>query len=219
MPLNKDDVIKALNKLRGISKKRNFSQSVDLQISLKRTDVKKPENQINEFIVLPFGVGKKVSVAAFVDKELVEAAKKVFNEVIPKDSFAQYAANKRSVQRLVRRHKFFIAQANIMPDVAKTFGRYLGPKGRMPNPKAGCVVPPKAELLEPTFNKLQKTVNVKLKNEPTINVMIGVESQRDDELAENAVVVYNLVESKLPRGADQLGGAFIKFTMSESVRI
>lgn len=145
--------------------------------------------------------------------------KKFFQEVVSKDSFPDYAKNKRAIQNLVRNHKFFIAQADIMPDVAKTFGKFLGPKGKMPNPKAGCIVPPKPDLLEPIFKKLQKTVNIKLKAQPTINIVVGSESQSDDELADNIIVVYNIVESKLPRGFDQIGKAYIKFTMSESVII
>ncbi len=216
MPLSREQVLVGLKKLRDVVPKRNFTQSVDLQISLKDTDVKKPENKLKEIAVLPHPIGKKVSVGAFVDKELIDEARKVFDEALLKDEFSSFK-KKSDIKRLVRRHKFFIAQGNLMGDVAKHFGKFLGPKGRMPDPKAGCVVPPKKELLKPLYDKLQRTVNIRVKDQPTINVLVGVESLSDDELADNILAVYNLVVSKLPRGEEQINKVHIKMTMSRGV--
>jgi len=218
MPLSKEQVLEGLKKLRDASSKRKFVQSVDLQISLKDTDVKKPENKIKEFVLLPSGLGKKVSVAAFVDKELVDDARKVFNEVVLKDDFKAFG-KKRVIKNFVRKHKYFVAQANLMGDVAKVFGKFLGPKGRMPDPKAGCVVPPKKELLKPLYDKLQKTVNVKVKDQPNVNTIVGTEGMTDAQLVDNVMVVYNVVISKLPRGEEQIDNVYVKMTMSRSVKL
>ncbi len=218
MPLTKEQVLNGLKELRSISVKRKFSQSVDLQIALKETDLKKPENKIKEFIVLPHNLGKKFSVAIFVDKELIIPAKKVFDEVIPKDDFPSFK-KKRDVKRLVRRHKFFVAQANLMSDIARVFGRYLGPMGKMPDPKAGCIIPPKPDLLKPLYDKLQRTVLVRVKDMPSISVIVGVESLSDDELADNILAVYNAVVNKLPQHESQIKGVHIKLTMSRGVKL
>lgn len=212
-------MLNALKKLRKESKKRKFTQSIDIQITLKETDVKKPENKIDEFVILPHALGKKVSIAAFVDKELIAEAKKVFNEVIPKDDFPKYLKKVRAVKKSVRKHKYFIAQANIMTDVAKAFGRYLGPKGRMPNPKAGCIVPPNPAILKGVYQKLQRTVRVRVKDQPTINVVIGTEELSDKELSDNILSVYNVIEKALPRGKTQINKVYVKMTMSRSVII
>lgn len=218
MPLSKKEVLNGLKKLRELSPKRNFTQSVDLQISLRDFDPKKNENKLKEVVILPHGRGKEVSVAAFVDKELASEARKIYDEVILKDDFKKYS-NNRPAKNLVRRHKFFIAQAKLMGDIAKAFGRYLGPKGRMPDPKMGAVIPPKKELLKPLYEKLQKTVRVRVRDQPNINLVVGTESMTDEQLADNIMAVYKVIRGKLPRGEDQLGKIYIKLTMSRSVAL
>jgi len=216
--LDKKQVLDGLKKLREASAKRKFTQSIDLQISLKDTDVKKPENKLKEVVILPHGLGKKVSVAIFVDKELVEPASKVFDEVIKKDDFKLFK-KKREIKNLVRKHNVFVAQANLMGEVAQSFGKFLGPKGRMPDPKAGGVIPPKKDLLKPIYDKMQRTVIVRVKDQPTIGVRVGVESMSDSELADNILAVYKVVVSKLPRHEEQVSEVYVKMTMSRSVRL
>ncbi|HLE05976.1 MAG TPA: 50S ribosomal protein L1 [Candidatus Nanoarchaeia archaeon] len=218
MPLNNEQIINAIKKLREVSPQRKFKQSVDLQVTLKDTDVKKPENKIKESVLLPSGLGKKISIAIFVDKELVEDAKKVFDEVILKDDFSNYT-NKKLMKKFISAHRYYVAQANLMGDVAQYFGKFLGPKGKMPDPKAGCVIPIKKELLKPVYEKLQKTVMVRIKEQPLINVLVGNESMKDEELAANIQAVYNVIEQKLPRHSEQMGKVYLKMTMSRSVNL
>ncbi len=215
MPLTKKQVLEGIKKLREISTKRKFVQSVDMQVSLKDTDVKKPENKIKESIVLPHPLGKKISVAALVDKELIGEARKVFDYALLKDDFG--TLKKKDIKKLARKHKFFVAQANLMGDIAKVFGRVFGPKGKMPDPKAGCIVPPKPEILKPVYEKLQRTVKIRVKDQPTINVIVGTESLSDEELADNVLAVYNAIVSKLPRGESQINKVHLKMTMSRGV--
>ncbi len=215
MPLTKEQVLEGIKKLKEGRAKRNFIQSVDMQVSLRDTDVKKPENKIKESIVLPHPLGKKISVAALVDKELIVEARKIFDDAILKDDFS--TLKKSDIKKLARKHKFFVAQANLMGDVAKVFGRIFGPKGKMPDPKAGCIIPPKNELLKPVYEKLQRTVKIRIKDQPTINVMVGTESLSDEELADNILAVYKVIVSKLPRGESQINKVHIKMTMSKGV--
>ena len=94
---------------------------------------------------------------------------------------------------------FFVAQVEIMAQVAVTFGKVLGARGKMPNPKAGCVVPGSISNLEPIANKLQNTVKLQTKNETSVKTSIGIESMKDEDLADNVLAVYNTLLSKLPQ--------------------
>src|SRR3990172_6920050 len=123
---------------------------------------------------LPYNRGKKISVCALVGPELAEEAKKVCDGAILSDDFGKYP-DKKEIKKLASKYDFFIAQANVMPKVATSFGRVFGPKGKMPNPKAGCIVPPNANL-KTLYDKLQKTVRLYAKERPMIQIPVGNES-------------------------------------------
>ena len=210
--MDKKAFTEALQHVRSATKKRKFTQTVDLIINLKGLDLKKEDQRVLSFVKLPFTRGKKVRVTALVDKELSTKAKEVCDTVILKDEFP--TADKKFIKQLTSKTDFFVAQANIMPDVAKRFGRVLGTRGLMPNPKAGCVLPPTAEV-KPIVENLQKTVKVETKGEKVIKVAIGTESMKDEEIVDNAFAVYNGVLHLLPQEANNIHNTLLKVTMGK----
>jgi len=206
-----------IKKLREINKKRNFVQTAELQVALKDIDLTKVENRIEDSVILPHGLGKKRKVCAFVGPETYEEAKQIFDKVILVDEFSKY--DKKAAKKLAREYDFFVAQANIMPQVARYFGRYLGPLNKMPNPKLGLLFPPKGAKLKDLYDKLQKSVAIVVKKAPLAYVPFGVESMKDEELAENLETLYKYLLDKLPNKEGNIKRAVIKFTMSKPVRI
>mgnify|MGYP001953752158 FL=1 len=69
-----------------------------------------------------------------------------------------------------------------MTDVAKVFGRILGPKGKMPNPKLGCVLPPNADL-KPLYDKLQTTLRIAVKSSLHFQCRVGKEDDDPEKLS------------------------------------
>jgi len=216
--MDKKTVLEALKKLRESGKKRKFTQSVDLIVTLRDLDLKKPEEQVDFFATLHHPTGKKRKVCALVGPELLEEAKNVCDRAIPTDEFDKFSKDKKLTKKLASEFDFFIAQANIMPKVAAAFGRVLGSRGKMPNPKAGCVVPPKISL-RPLYERLQNTIKVSAKLSPMVQVFVGKESLKDDELADNILDIFGQLESKLPKGKNNVKNAFVKFTMSPSEKL
>ncbi|MBS3168059.1 50S ribosomal protein L1 [Candidatus Woesearchaeota archaeon] len=216
--MNKQQVLETLKYLRENSSKRNFSQSVDLIINLQNLDLKKPEHKIEFYMQLPKSKNKKVKIGGFVDAQLATQAKKVLDTVILKDELDTWKQDIKKQKKLANSHDFFIAQVDIMAKTAATFGKVLGSRGKMPNPKAGCVVPGTANL-EPIVKKLQDTIKIQTKNELSIKASIALESMNDEDIAENAIVVYNNLVPKLPQEKNNIKDIFLKFTMSPAVKV
>jgi large subunit ribosomal protein L1 len=103
-----------------------------------------------------------------------------------------------------------VATVEVMPKLVP-FARLLGPKGLMPNPKNGTLV---ADIKKA---KSFSTGAITLKTEkeaPLIHTVIGKNSQKDEEIVENAEAVL-----KALGGAKQIVKAYMKSTMSPSIHL
>ncbi len=205
-------VLEKIAKLKKESKKRNFSQKFDLVISLKEFNIKKGD-KIDDYVLLSNTTGKNCRFCALVGNELVEQAKKFCDTTILVDDFAEWE-NPRKIRKLVRSHDYFIAQANLMASIAKTFGKYLGSKGKMPNPKLGLVVAPNGNI-EDLIKRLRNTVILKATKQPSIQVTIGNEEMKDEEILGNIKVVADKIIKDLPKGKHQIKHIMLKLTMSK----
>lgn len=214
--MDKEALIKAVEEAKKNSKKRKFLQSIDLAVNLKDYDIKR-EGKIEEFVELPFGLGKELKICAFVGPELKEQAEKLCHKVIISDDFTKWT-DTRKCKKLGRECDFFIAQANIMPAVAKTFGRFLGVLGKMPNPKVGQIVPPKANL-EPLIKRLSKTVRLVASKSPVIHCIIGKEDMPNEQLVENILAILEKLKARLPKGEGNIASMVIKTTMGKPIKV
>ncbi len=209
-------LIEALQFLKTHSPSRKFVQNIDLIITLKNLNLKKDTDKVLLFTVLPHDKGKKARIGAFVGQELVTSAKAGCDKIVLNTEFGNY--DKKAMKKLAGEIDFFIAQATLMPQIAATFGRVLGPRGKMPNPKAGCIVPPTADL-KPVVQRLHRTVKLETKNEPVLRAVIGNQQSKDEEVAENAVHIYTTVLHVLPQEKNNIERVMIKYTMGPAVEI
>jgi len=215
--MDKKSILDSVKKVREISGKKKFDQTFDVSVNLVGLNVKKADDKVDLFLQLPNGKGKNSKVCAFVGGEL-ETKAKIFDKVILQDEFSVYKKDKKKLKKLARSFDFFVAQANLMAEIASTFGRVLGPLGKMPNPKAGCVVPPIAEL-EPLKKKLDSTIHLETKNQIVVKAAAGLESMNDEKVADNIFVVYNGLIHDLPQEKHNVKSMFIKLTMGPAVEV
>lgn len=215
--MEKQDFKTALDVLK-TTEKRKFVQGVDLIINLKNLDLKQNDQQVDLFVQVPHGRGKKTKIACLCGPELLANAKQNCDLAISTDEFPKYATDKKAVKKLARDYDYFIAQANIMPEVAKVFGRVLGPKNKMPNPKAGAVVPPSANL-KPLVEKLSKTVRLSAKTQLCVKAFVGKESQPETELLDNIMMLYDSFRKALPQDLNNIKNVLLKYTMSKPVHV
>ena len=211
-------IIQAIKKAKENSKDRKFVQSMDLIINLKDINLKNPEEHVDVFTKLPHQIGKKIKVCALVGPELKEEAKKVCDLTIDSDEFPKFQGNKKELKKLANEYDYFIAQANIMANIAKVFGKVLGSRGKMPNPKAGCVVPPKTNL-KPLYDNLQSTIRLLAKTSPVIYVKVGKEDMKDEEIADNILSLYNTLIHSLQKEENNISSVIIKTTMGKPTRL
>ena len=205
----KDSFLKAVNKLREENKKeRKFDQTIDIIVNLKNFDIRK--QAFNTFINLPNKIKDK-KIAGFFDKE------NKLIDVVKKDNFLMYK-NKKDIKKLVKSYDFFLANAKLMPSVATSFGRILGPAGKMPSPQLGILANEEETIIKNTIEKVNKSVRIIVK-QPSIKIGVAKLSLENEKIVDNLVNAYNQILNNLPKGIDNIKNVKVKFTMSKPVTV
>ena len=214
MPLTKENIQKALEELRKNKKKRNFKESLELIIKLKELDLKKPENRINQTIILPHDIGKSVKVCVIATGQLALKSKEANADlVLGKDKLTDLGNDKKAAKKLLQEYGFFVAEAPLMPLVGKTIGPTLGPRGKMPTP-----INPDAPIAD-VIDQARRTIKIRVRDQPVIQCRIGVDDMSDDNLSENIQAIFSSIEGKLERGVRNISKVLIKTTMHEPVKL
>jgi large subunit ribosomal protein L1 len=210
----KQDILEAVKKAKEESKPRNFTQSIDVVITIKDLDVKKPENRIDEEVLLPNGRGKDVKIAFIADGELALQAKNAgANIVISKGELEEMGKDRKGAKKIANQHDFFVAQADMMPLVGRFLGPVLGPRKKMPKPVPATAKP------EPIMERLKSTVKVRIKDQPVIQALVGTQDMDDELIAANIESVLAVLDQKLEKGRNQIKSMYVKTTMGPVVRV
>lgn len=216
--MDKKTVTDFIKKAREAAPKRNFKQTFELVVPLKGIDVKRAAQDVDFFVTLHYSKGAVPKICALVGPEMSDEAKAHCDFHIVLDDFKNFEGKKKEQKKLASKYDFFVAQANIMPKVAATFGRVLGPKGKMPNPKAGAVFPPKASL-KPIVDNLRRTVRLSAKGGPFIQCPVGAEDSPEEQIIDNIQVVYDQIVHHLPNEENNIKAVFLKLTMGKPVKV
>jgi large subunit ribosomal protein L1 len=193
----------ALSELRK-NEKRKFDQTIDLLVSLKGIDLRK--DNISLVSTIPHKIREK-KVCGFLEQ------KSDLVKTVTKPEFDKYK-DKKALKLLVRDYDFFIASAKLMPSVATTFGKALGPAGKMPSPQLGVIMQETPEAIKALLERISKSIKIRAK-EPAIKVAIAKESMSDDHIIANIRAVFNDIINTLPAKKENVRKVMIKFTMSK----
>jgi large subunit ribosomal protein L1 len=195
------------------AQERKFVESVDITFTIRDVDLKNPNNRIKEEIRLPSGRGKELKIAMFAAGEAATKAKGAGIHVFTPQEIEEFGGQKGKAKKMANSFDFFLSEVPHMGLIGRYLGVVLGPRGKMPRP-----VPP---TLDPAAIAagLKSTVVVKSGDRMTFHVAIGTAKQSQEELAANAMAIYNRVISKLERGIGNIRSLYIKTSMGPAQRI
>jgi large subunit ribosomal protein L1 len=170
-----------------------FDPTVEIHLRLG-IDPRHADQNIRTTVALPHGTGKTVRVLVFCQGDAIQAAL---------DAGANFAGSDDLIGRIDKENFFDFDVAIATPDMmgkVGRIGRKLGPRGLMPNPKSGTIVP--AEELPRTIREV-KGGRVEFRNDKTgiLHVAIGKLSFTPEQLTENFVALMDAVKAAKPSGA------------------
>jgi len=196
------------------SKKRKFTQSIDLAVNFRDLDLKMPSNRFNFQTTLPHAVKKKISVVVFAGGDLaVKARNAGIKTVLGRTELEALGKIPKDIRKMAKEHDFFLAEPPLMPLIARFLGKYLAPRGKMPQPLAPAADIP--VLLE----RYTRTAKLRIKENPVVLTKVGTAKMDNKSVAENIEAIIHALEGKLERGILNIRSAMIKTTMGKSVKI
>ncbi len=196
-----------------ISKRRNFTQSVEIYLVLDSKRVKKEEININEVIELPAKLNKPSKVCVIASGALALNAKKAgADRVIEPDELDSLVTNRREARKIAREYDMFIAEAPLMPRIGRALGQFLGPRGKMPRP-----VPPSSDITA-IIQRLKNSIRVRSRGQLAVSCRIGDEKMKEEDLEKNAKAVIEALERKIPNGRKGIKEIVVKLSMGRPAR-
>lgn len=190
-----------------------FDETVELHVRLG-VDPRHADQQVRDVVVLPHGLGKSVRVLVFAQGEDAMKAR---------DAGADYVADDDEMIQKIQDGWTDFDVAIATPDMmgkAGRLGKVLGPRGLMPNPKAGTVVP--AEDLARAIDESKAgRVEFRLDKTANVHVPIGKVSFDLEKLLDNFTTLMTAIRKARPPAAK---GSYLKkvtvtSTMGPGVKI
>ena len=190
-----------------------FDATVEIHVRLG-VDPRHADQQVRDVVVLPHGLGKTVRVLVFAQGEGATLAREAGADVVADDD--------ETVNRIQGGWTDFdvaVATPDMMGKVGR-LGRILGPRGLMPNPKAGTVVP--AEDIPRVVNEAKAgRVEFRIDKTSNLHVPIGKVSFDADKLYDNMAALMDAIKKARPAAAK---GTYIRkvtitTTMGPGIRV
>ena len=188
-----------------------FDETIEAHI---RTgcDGRHADQQIRGAVVLPHGTGKKVRILVFAKDAKAEEAKA---------AGADYVGGDELIPKIQNENWFEFDVVVATPDmmgVVGRLGRVLGPKGRMPNPKAGTVT---MDVTKAINDIKAGKIEYRLDKTNIIHVPVGKASFTEEQLTDNFQTLIDAINKARPAAVK---GQFLKSvvltsTMGPSVKI
>lgn len=191
--------------------KAKFDETVELHIKLG-VDSRHADQQVRGAVVLPHGTGKKVRVLAICKGDKVAEAQAAGAEFVGAEEFVTKIANEGWMEFDV-----VIATPDMMGLVGR-LGKVLGPRGLMPNPKAGTVTP---EIGRAVTEAKAGKIEYRLDKQNIIHVPVGKASFGAEKLYTNLDTVMSAIAKAKPAAAKgtYFKSATIATTMGPGIRL
>ena len=191
--------------------KAKFDETIEMHIRLG-VDSRHADQQVRGAVVLPNGTGKKVRTLVFCKGDKVQAAL---------DAGADYAGSDEYVEKIQKENWFEFDVIIATPDMMVVIGRLgkiLGPKGLMPNPKAGTVTMDVAKAV--TDAKAGK-IEYRLDKTNIIHCPIGKASFGADKLLDNLDALLGAVIKAKPAATkgQYIKSCVIASTMGPGIKV
>jgi len=195
-------------------KKRNFVETIELQVGLKNYDPVK-DKRFAGSIKLPHVPRERFSICILGTDKDCDGARKANVPCMTVADLQKLNKDKKLVKKLAASHNAFMASATLIRKIPRLLGPGLNKAGKFPTVLVG------SQSIEFNVANMKATVKFQLKSKKTtcLGVPVGNVNLTLEENSANVLLAINFLVSLLPKNWQQVKRLYLKSTMGPSVRV
>lgn len=193
-------------------KKRNFTESIELQITLKNYDPQRDKRFSGTFR-LPEIPRPNLKCCVLGNAAHCEQADRIEVAQRSADDLKKLNKNKKLVKKLAKQYDFFLASDNMIKQIPRLLGPGLTKAGKFPTLLAS------GEDMQEKIDEVKSTIKFQMKKVMCLNVAVGHVGMEKQQVIVNIQLAANFLASLLKKQWQNIGQMFIKTTMGPSQQI
>lgn len=193
-------------------KRRNFVETVELQIGLKNYDPQR-DKRFSGTVKLPHIPRPRMSLCILADAADVDRAKLISLDYMTVEDLKKLNKNKKLVKKLAKKYDAFLASEALINQIPRLLGPGLSKAGKFPSPVSH------SDDLEKRVNEIKATIKFQLKKVLCLGVAIGHVQMTEDQLVSNIMLSVNFLISLLKKNWQNVKSLHIKSTMGKPQRL
>jgi len=195
-------------------KKRNFVETIELQIGLKNYDPQR-DKRFSGTVKLPHVPRPRMQLCILADAADVDRAKQLDEELpfMTVEDLKKLNKNKKLVKKLAQKYDAFLASEALIKQIPRLLGPGLSKAGKFPTPVSH------SEDLAKKVNEVRSTIKFQLKKVLCLAVAVGHVNMEEDQIMSNTMLSINFLISLLKKQWQNVGSLHIKSTMGKPQRL
>jgi large subunit ribosomal protein L10Ae len=193
-------------------KKRNFTETVELQITLKNYDPQRDKRFSGTFR-LPEIPRPNIKCCVLGNAAHCEQADRIEVAQMSVEDLKKLNKNKKLVKKLAKKYDFFLASDNMIKQIPRLLGPGLTKAGKFPTLLAS------GEDMQEKIDEVKSTIKFQMKKVMCLNVAVGHVGMEKQQIIVNTQLAANFLASLLKKQWQNIGQMFIKTTMGPSQQI
>merc|ERR1711973_435311 len=206
------ECVEAILKSSQGEKKRNFLESVELQVMLKNYDPQK-DKRFSGTVKLPHIARPKFTVCVLGNQAHIDQAVKHGIPHMSVEDLKKLNKDKKLVKKLAKKYDAFLASDALIRQIPRLLGPGLNKAGKFPAILAS------GEDMVAKIAEMQMTIKFQMKKVLCLAVAVGNVNMSEDQLAQNINMSINFLVSLLKKQWQNVRSLHIKTTMGPAIRL
>jgi large subunit ribosomal protein L10Ae len=193
-------------------KKRNFTETVEVQITLKNYDPVRDKRFSGTFR-LPTVPRPNLKCCMLGNAAHCEQADRIGMDHMSVEDLKKLNKNKKMVKKLAKKYDFFLASDNMIKQIPRLLGPGLTKAGKFPT------LLPAGDDMQEKVDEVKSTIKFQMKKVMCLNVAVGNVGMDKQKIIVNTQLAANFLASLLKKQWQNIGQIYVKTTMGPSVQI